>query len=53
MWYVSHAAADRASPQSPPLGVQLYSVRDDNARKAGLKKWKAEAAKDKPDRKDK
>ena len=29
MWYVSHAAADPASPQSPPLGVQLYSVRDD------------------------
>ena len=29
MWYVSHAAADQASAQSPPLGVQLYSVRDD------------------------
>lgn len=27
--HVSHAASDQTSPQSPPLGVQLYSVRED------------------------
>jgi hypothetical protein len=35
-----------------PIGLDFYTFVDDDARKAGLRKWKDEATKDKQDKKD-